>query len=211
MEVALLGRCGRAFAPGGARGGVDAGRECREDRIEVANDVWLAADHEAEPTVEAEHAAAGADVHVVDVPLREPLGPGDVVSVVGVAAVDDDVAGRKDRRQLVDGRVDEGGRHHDPCHARRLERRRQLLQRVNGHRTVGSQCVGGGVINVVDDAVVAIAEEATHEVGAHPSEADHPNLHARSLAHEAAAPTAATFLAMQPSSVAHEAEKASAP
>ena len=64
----------------------------RKQRVEVGHDVVLAADHQAEAPLEAEHAAAGADVDVVHALGRQRLGPVDVVAVVGVAAVDDDVA-----------------------------------------------------------------------------------------------------------------------
>ena len=56
------------------------------------HDLRLAADHHAVAALQAPDAAAGADVDVVDALRREFLGAADVVDVVGVAAVDEDVA-----------------------------------------------------------------------------------------------------------------------
>ena len=64
--------------------------------------VVVAADHQAVAALEAEDAAAGADVDVVDALLAQLRGPADVVAVVGVAAVDDDVALVQQRGDLVD-------------------------------------------------------------------------------------------------------------
>ena len=56
------------------------------------DDVGLAADHLAEAALQSPDAAAGAGIDVVDAPWPQRLGAADVVDVVGVAAVDDDVA-----------------------------------------------------------------------------------------------------------------------
>ena len=88
----MLGRRRGPATTGGARGGVDARREAAEDRIEVRDDPVLAADHEAVAALEAEDAAARADVDVVHPARLELGGAVDVVAVVAVAAVDDDVA-----------------------------------------------------------------------------------------------------------------------
>ena len=72
---------------------VDARGERREDRVEPLDRLVGAADHQAVAALEAEDAAAGAAVDVVDPALGELAGAADVVAVVGVAAVDDRVAG----------------------------------------------------------------------------------------------------------------------
>ena len=85
------------------RGGrLDAGRDGLEQRVEVRDDLVLAADHQAVAALEAEHAAAGADVDVVDALLAQLGRPVDVLAVVGVAAVDDDVARLHQLGQLLD-------------------------------------------------------------------------------------------------------------
>ena len=63
----------------------------------------LAADHQAEPALEPEHATARAHVDEVHALGLENLRPGDVVAVVAVAAVDDNVTRRQQRSQFVDG------------------------------------------------------------------------------------------------------------
>ena len=129
VEVALLGRARGTGAPGRALRRVDAGRERGEDRVEVRDDVVLAADHEAEAALEAEHAAARADVDVVDALRAKRVGAVDVVAVVGVAAVDDDVALGEQRRELVERRLDDRGGHHDPDGARLAELGDEVVER----------------------------------------------------------------------------------
>ena len=51
--------------------------------------------------VEAPDAAAGADVDVMDPLGGEFLGPANVVDVIGIAAVDEDVVGFEQRREIV--------------------------------------------------------------------------------------------------------------
>ena len=72
-----------------------------EQRVEPLHDLGLPADHEAEAALQPEHPAARPDVDVVDVLRRELLGPGDVVAVVGVAAVDHHVTGLQQRDELA--------------------------------------------------------------------------------------------------------------
>ena len=68
-----------------------------------------AADHQAVATLESPDSAAGAYVDVVDAFGGEVFGAADVVDVVGVAAVDEDVAGFEMRGDLGDGVVDGRG------------------------------------------------------------------------------------------------------
>src|SRR5512144_167728 len=56
------------------------------------------------------HAAAGPDVDVVDRLRRQLLRAPDVVDVVGVASVNENVAGLQPRLQIGDGCVDRGRR-----------------------------------------------------------------------------------------------------
>src|SRR5581483_1244666 len=93
VQVAVLGRVGVAAAAGGARGGLDAGGDRPENRVEALDRRIRPADHQAVAAVETEDAAARPAVDVVDASLGELLSPANVVAVVGVAAVDDHVAG----------------------------------------------------------------------------------------------------------------------
>ena len=56
------------------------------------DDLGLAADHLAEAALQSPYAAAGAGIDVVDALGAQRLGAAEVVDVVGVAAVDQDVA-----------------------------------------------------------------------------------------------------------------------
>ena len=119
VQVAVLGLCrfalGRPALMRRARGAVHAGRDGPKERFETGHHLGLATDHEAEAPLEPEHSAARSHVDVVQAASHQLLGSIDVVAVVGVAAVDDDVARRHAIGQVIDGLAGEGGRHHDPC------------------------------------------------------------------------------------------------
>jgi hypothetical protein len=145
----------------------------------VLDRLVFAADHQAVAPVQAPHAAAGADVDVVDAGALEVLGPGDVVPVVGVPAVDHDVAGFEQRPQFVQRLGDDAGRHHDPDGPRRLQLADEVGQVIRALRAVGFQRLDRVGVDVVGHAAVAVAHEPADEVGAHPAEPDHPELHRR--------------------------------
>ena len=126
VQVALFGGAAEFLAARRARNVADAGSEGGEDGIEMLDDVFFAADHHAVAAFESPDTAAGADVDVVDFFGRQFLGAADVVDVIGIAAVDQDVAGFEKRQQVSDGLVDHRGRNHQPDGARFL----QLLHEV---------------------------------------------------------------------------------
>ena len=109
VQVALLGSTGARFATGGAGDVADARRERREERIEMLDDGRFTANHHAVAALEAPDAAARPHVHVVDALRGELLRAPDVVDVVRIAAVDQDVAVLEQRDEIVDARI------HDPC------------------------------------------------------------------------------------------------
>ena len=101
MEVALLGRAGFVRATGRGVDRAGAGRERREERVETLHDVGLAADHETVAPLDAPYAAACPAVDVVKASLGKLLRALDVVSVVGIPAVDDDVARPEARDKML--------------------------------------------------------------------------------------------------------------
>ena len=109
-------------------GNVAAARRQRgEDRIEAIDRRLLAAEHQAIAALQSPHAAAGAGVDVGQALGLQLPRAADIVLPERVAAVDDGVAGCKQRRQLADralGRL--ARRHHDPYGARRLERAHEV-------------------------------------------------------------------------------------
>ena len=177
VEIAVLRGRRLTGAARGADGAVDPGRDRPEHGVEMGHHLVLPADHQAETPVEAEDPAAGADVDVVDAAGPQALGPVDVVAVVRVAAVDDDVARFQVLEQLLDRVVDECGRDHDPHRPRRFELRHELREGVRARRPLARQLVDRRLAHVVGHALVAVAHESPDEVGAHPAEADHPELH----------------------------------
>src|SRR5208282_6943321 len=94
MEIAVLGGAGGSLlAARRARRRLERRRERGKDRIEVLYDFRLAADHLAEAAVQSPYAAAGTGIDVMDSLRLERPGAPDIIDVVGVAAVDDNVAG----------------------------------------------------------------------------------------------------------------------
>ncbi len=141
------------------------------------DDLGLAADHHAEAALEPEHPAARADVDVVHALGRERLRPLDVVAVVGVAAVDHDVARVHETGELLGGLSREGGRHHDPCGARRLQRADQVLERRRARGALALEHRDRVGVDVVDDDLVPGPHQPAREVRAHATEPHHAELH----------------------------------
>ena len=66
VQVALLGSAIEFLAAGRARNIAGTRSESRENRIEVLDDLFLAADHHAVAALQTPHAAAGAYVNIVN-------------------------------------------------------------------------------------------------------------------------------------------------
>src|SRR5438046_12414 len=94
VEVAML-RCagGRLLSSRRARDIAGTGGEGFEDRIQSLHRLVRATDHHAVAALETPHAAAGANIYIVDAPRRQFLGTPYVIDVVGVAAINQSVAG----------------------------------------------------------------------------------------------------------------------
>ena len=105
-----------------------AGGDGLEDGVEVLDCGFGAADHHAVAALESPDAAAGAYVDVVDTFGGEVFGAADVVDVVGVAAVDEDVAGFEMRGELGDGVLDDASGNHQPDGAGFGELAEQVLR-----------------------------------------------------------------------------------
>src|SRR5262249_16922641 len=106
-------------------------------------------------------------------------GASNVIHVVGVAAVDEDVAGLEMRREVGDGLVHDGGRDHQPDRARLIQFLHELCERGGPHGLLLNQFLYGFRRPVEDHALVALLEKASHHVRAHPAESDHSELHCR--------------------------------
>ena len=111
-------------------------------------------------------------------PVGQPLGADNIVAVIRVAAVDHHVTGVERGEERVERGIDSRRGHHQPDGARLGEPRRQIVQQGRTDGTLCGQRVHRRRRYVVYDALVAATHEATHHVGAHAPESDHPQLHA---------------------------------
>src|SRR5216684_5035580 len=96
MQVTLFRRSAGFLAAGRAIHITSPWRERLEDRIEMPHNIGFAANHLAVAALESPYAAAGAHVHIVQPFGGQFLCPADIIDVVGISAVNHDVA----RRQL---------------------------------------------------------------------------------------------------------------
>src|SRR5262249_38386211 len=157
------------------------GRQRLENRVEPPDRLVGAADHHAVAALQAPDTAARPYVHVMDLLRREFPGAADVVHVVGVAAVDEDVAGLEMGQEVGAGYVHDGRRDHQPDGPRLVELLHEVLQRGGAHRLLLDQFFHRLGRAVEDHALVACPEKPPHHVGAHPAQADHAELHHKLL------------------------------
>src|SRR5690348_2992217 len=143
----------------------------------MLDDVFFAADHLAIAALEAPDATAGADVDVMNAAWGEFLGAANVVDVVGVAAVDENVAGFEFGGEVVQRCIDHTGGDHQPDSARLAEFLYEIVERRRAGGALSAELFYGVGAAVVDDALVAVFLQAAHHVGAHPAETDHAELH----------------------------------
>ena len=183
VQVPVLGGPGPGPARGGIRGPGARG-DAAEDRVQVLHRPVLAADHQAEASLQAEDPAGGADVHVVQLLRLELLRPVDVVPVVGVAAVDHDVTRLEQPGQLVEDRPGDRRGQHQPGRPGLLQLGHELLEggRAGGALTLELLDVVRRV--VIGDDPVAVAHQPPGQVGAHPAQPDHAQLHRLVGCHE---------------------------
>src|SRR6516162_5371384 len=176
IEIAARG--GAPLAAGGGRDLVFARRKRGEDRVEAFRHGALAADHQTKAALEAEDAAAGADVDIMDAVAAQYRGARDVVLIEGVATIDDDVVAPQQFRELGNRRFGRrAGRHHDPDHARQREPLHEGVEARHRRQPLGGKPRHHRCIRVICDAFVPPPLEAAHDIGAHAAEADHSDLH----------------------------------
>ena len=129
VEEALLGIGRLTVAAWRPPSGVDSGRQGLPDRTQPLEVLAGPADHQRVAALQAPDAAGGADIEVADAASGQRLGSGDVVVVVGVAAIDDHVAGTQHVGDRFDGLGgDRAGRHHHPHRTRPGQLCRQIFQ-----------------------------------------------------------------------------------
>ncbi len=180
VEIATIGgaivdraprRLGRRATPWGEGG---------EDCIEATHHVGFTTDHEAVAALKSPHATAHAAVDVVQSALAKRHGTRNIVLEVGVAAVEYGIALGQDGEERLDRRVHDAGRNHQPDEAWRGQGGGKRLERRGGHdlSPIGRQLRRRLGAAVIDDAPMPRRRQASHHVGAHPPESDHPYVHA---------------------------------
>jgi hypothetical protein len=90
--------------------------------------LFFSPDHLAIPALESPDTAARADIDVVQGLRGEVFRTPDVVDVVGVAAVDDDVASVEFCGKILQRSVDHRGGNHQPDGSRPLELLHQIIE-----------------------------------------------------------------------------------
>ena len=105
----------------------------------------------------------------------------DVVDVVGIAAVDEDVAGRKVREQVDNRGVHDSGRDHQPDDPRRRELVDQIGERRRRDGAVLCELLDRLRRTVEDHALMTGRKKAAGHVGAHAPESNDSKLHSRLL------------------------------
>ena len=182
VQPAQFGRHGIAFVDRRANDFARARCEVGEYRRHFHDRVCGSTDHQRIAPIEAEHATAGTDVDVVDALFLQRPGTFDVVVVPRVAAIDQRVAGRQQRRECRDGVADVGSGHHQPDVSRRGESVDHLLRSTRSTCALALDGLHRGRIEIVGNTVVAGALQPPNHVGAHAPETNHRDLHVRKVA-----------------------------
>src|SRR5665647_3305013 len=91
MQVALFRSAIGPDSVGSAWCRIDAGSERGKDRIKMLDDGFFATDHQAITTFHPRNATAGAHIHMMHPMLLQFSRAPNIVTVIGVAAIDDDV------------------------------------------------------------------------------------------------------------------------
>jgi hypothetical protein len=113
----------------------------------------------------------------VDLLRREFFGPADVVDVVGVSAVDEDVARLQQGQEVGDGLVHDGRGDHQPDGPRLVQLLHEVRQRGSPQGVFLDQVFHRFGRLVEDHASMAGLEQPPHHVRAHPAQSDHSQLH----------------------------------
>jgi hypothetical protein len=101
----------------------------------------------------------------------------DIVMIVRVAAVNDDIAGRKARRQRLNLPVDQSGRNHKPHRSGLLQPQDQIFKGSGADSSFFDQSVHSARVYVIYDTLMPGPHDTPNHIGAHPAQADHSKLH----------------------------------
>ncbi len=151
----------------------DARSDGFENRFQVLDHGGGAADHQAVASFQTPDTAAGANVDILNSLRRELFTATDVVDVVGIAAIDQNVAGLQVRRNLGDGLVHHGGGNHQPDGARLGELAYHVRERRGAYGFLLFQILNHLRRPVVHHGGVTVVQQALDHVGAHSAQTHH--------------------------------------
>ena len=175
MDVTALGTVIFRHPVLGPRDVTHARGQRLEQWVQTFHFVGVTADHHAITTLQAPHAAGGADVDVFQAFLRQGLGTTDVVLIEGIAAVDDHVTGFQQLAQGFDGvfgRCASG--QHDPDRARLGQASHQCGQVGNAGCAFLGQGINERGVAVVDHSAMPVEHQAPCNVAAHAAQSNDP-------------------------------------
>src|SRR5262249_15223173 len=136
VDIPFFGRAADFVAAGSARNVAAAGSKGFENRIEVFDDLFFAANHLAITAFEPPDATAGADVAVMNSFRGEFLGAAKLVDIRGVAAVDADVIVVELGNETLKRCVYDSCGNHQPDGARLLKLLHKIIERVRAGRAL---------------------------------------------------------------------------
>src|SRR5207244_10864133 len=168
---------GCLVAAGSARRVAAAGGERFEKWIEVLDDFFFAANHLAVTAVKTPDATTGANIAIVNAFRAEFFGTANTVNIIGITAVKNDVILFKLGDEIVKSCVDNSRGDHQPDGARLREFFHKIVERAGAGCAFAGELLHGFRAAIVDDAGMAIANQAAHHVGAHPPQTNHSELH----------------------------------
>ena len=175
-----LGEVPRAARPAMQPAGVGRRRQQAREGLEALDGFRCASQHQAIAVGEAVDAAGHAGIYVAQAALRHFERARHRILVEGVAAVDQRIAGRKQRQQLpqrVFGGRARGQHGEEHAFARQLRgKRRQALDAVD--LALPGEPLARRRLPVVRDDVGSPARHAARHVGSHPAQSDDSDFHA---------------------------------
>ena len=153
-------------------------RQGLEDGTQIVDRLLVAADHHAVTLFEAPDAAGGANVDELKAFGGDLLIVAHRVLVVGVAAVDENVAGIEQGFKLGDGLVHRLAlRHHDPDGLAAGEVLGQVFERADADVAGFGEAGDRFGVEVEADHLVAAKPQPLRHVSAHLAQADQSQLH----------------------------------
>src|ERR1700693_521061 len=92
MQIPLFRGTANFLAAWCARNIARAWRQDREYRIEMLDYRWFATNHHAIAAVQSPNTSAGSHVDIMELFCGKFFGAPDIVDIIGIAAVDEDIA-----------------------------------------------------------------------------------------------------------------------